>query len=186
MKQPANPTAEDSGALGELYQRHVQAMLGHISAHVANLADAEDVLLEVFLAARQRHALVDLSHGEQLAWLKRVATNKCADLYRLEQRRPVVALESVEHLLQDEGHSSPEVQILHQERLALLYRHLAELPMHQQMVVRLYFAHDLPGREIARLLQKKESTVRMTLTRALNRLRAAYEREQVREGVFYE
>lgn len=186
MKQPANPTADDSSALGELYQHHVQAVLGYISAHVANLADAEDVLLEVFLAARHRHALVGLSHGEQLAWLKRVAANKCVDLYRLAQRRPEVALESAEHLVQNEGHSSPEAQILRQERQAALYRHLAELPMHQQMVVRLYFAHDLPGREIARLLQKKESTVRMTLTRALNRLRAAYEREQAREGASHE
>lgn len=186
MKQPANPSAEDPTALGELYEHHVQAVLGYISHHIANLADAEDVLLEVFLAAQNRDALVGLNHGEQLAWLKRVAANKCVDLYRVARRRPEVALQNmVEDLYQDEL-QSPEAQVLHQERRATLYRHLAELPEHQQMVVRLYFAHDLPGREIALLLQKKESTIRMTLARALNRLRAAYEHEQTREGACHE
>src|SRR5882724_11561531 len=114
-QQPATPPADEPDALGELYQRHVQAMLGYISIHVGNLADAEDVLLEVFLAAQKRRALVGLSQSEQIAWLKRVAVNKCLDLYRLNQRRPEVGLEKAEYLFQDNWQSSPETRILHQE-----------------------------------------------------------------------
>lgn len=166
------PINEDT-ALAELYQRHVYTLLSLIRRSVPTREDAEDVLLEVFTAALERNALAGLSEHEQLAWLRRVAHNKCVDLYRLTHRRPASSLETGIELFEDEE-LAPEQVALRSEEHALLYTHLTKLPEQQQHILRLRFGHGLRCTEIARNLNKSESSVRMLLSRALNRLRGIY------------
>jgi RNA polymerase sigma-70 factor (ECF subfamily) len=170
------PTYDDA-AFAELYQRHVHTLLSFIRRYVTTREDAEDVLLEVFLAAMERKALVDLSEGEQLAWLRRVAHNKCIDVHRRAQRRPAVSLDSALEMLYEDEEQAPEQIALRTEEHALLRGLLLHLPEQQQAVLRLRFAHDLRSPEIARRLNKSEGSVRMLLSRALNHLREIYERE---------
>src|SRR5438034_5977107 len=54
----------------------------YLLQRVSNEQDAEDLLLEVFVAALKDKSLTNLSTAEQLAWLKRVARNKVIDRYR--------------------------------------------------------------------------------------------------------
>lgn len=160
----------EENALAELYQRHATALLAYIRRYVFTREDAEDVLLEVFLAAMERGALADVSSGEQLAWLRRVAHNKCVDLYRRQRRHPMVPLESVAEILYEDESRTPEATTLRREEHALLRRHMARLSPQQQIVLHLRFAENLHSPEIARQLHKSESGVRMLLARALNRL----------------
>lgn len=173
---------DNDTAFAELYQRHVYTLLKTIRRLVSTGEDAEDVLLEVFLAAFERNALAGLSDGEQLAWLQRVAHNKCADVYRRARRRPAVSLETVTEALYDNEEQAPEWIALQSEERARLHAHLAELPEQQQHILRLRFAHDLRCAEIARRLNKSESAIRMRLSRALNLLRQIYERGDQRDG----
>jgi Sigma-70 region 2 len=75
-----------------LYERYGQAIFGYLRLHAHSLEDAEDLLLEVFLAALERDNLSALPPGGQLAWLRRVAHNKLLNLYRQASRHPRVAL----------------------------------------------------------------------------------------------
>jgi DNA-directed RNA polymerase specialized sigma24 family protein len=61
--------------------------------------DAEDGLLDGFLAALERESLRALSKQEQRHWLWRVARNKMVDYYRRTARRPQVPLEEVTETL---------------------------------------------------------------------------------------
>jgi RNA polymerase sigma factor (sigma-70 family) len=140
------------------------------------------VLLEVFMAALERNALAGLSDGEQLAWLRRVAHNKCVDAYRRAQRQPAVSLESLEEIPYEDEEQTPEQVALRSEEQALLRTYLANLPAQQQEVLRLRFAQGLRCTEIARRLNKKEGTVRMLLSRALNLLRGTYEKQEKGDG----
>jgi RNA polymerase sigma factor (sigma-70 family) len=164
----------DDAAFAELYQRHAHALLRFIWSHVRTREDAEDVLLEVFLAAMERDSLAHLNEGEQLAWLRRVAHNKCIDAYRRTQRRPAVPLDSALELLYADEEQAPEQLALRMEEHAHLRALLAQLPEQQQTVLRLHFADNLRGPEIARRLNKSEGSVRKLLSRALNHLREMY------------
>ena len=164
----------DDAAFAELYQRHAHTLLRFIWSHVHTREDAEDVLLEVFLAAMERDALPRLNEAEQLAWLRRVAYNKCIDVYRCGQRRPVVPLDSALDLLYEDEEQAPEQLALRMEEHALLRNFLARLSEQQQTVLRLHFAYNLRGPEIARRLNKSEGSVRKLLSRALNHLREMY------------
>lgn len=173
MQSHTSLSLNDPGA-DELYQRHAYTLLNFIRRYAASPEDAEDVLLEVFIAAFEFDTLTQLSDGEQLAWLRRVARNKCIDVHRRAQRRQAVALESVASLLYEDEERAPEQLALRSEELALLRYHLAHLPRQQQTVVHLRFTAGLRCTEIASILNKSEGAVRMLLSRALNMLRKTY------------
>lgn len=65
-----------------LYERFAEVLLASLCQQVAHRQDAEDLLLEVFLAALQHPELTRLPAERQLAWLQRVARNKVIDHYR--------------------------------------------------------------------------------------------------------
>ena len=167
----------DNTPIAVLYQRHAPTILHSIRRSITSPEDAEDVLLEVFLAALENNALSKLGEGEQLAWLRRVAHNKCIDLYRRAHRRPAVPLDEVTENMYGDDERTPEQMALRCEEHALLHSHLARLPELQQEVLRLRFAAGLRCAEIATTINKSEGAVRMILSRSLNLLRDIYERQ---------
>jgi RNA polymerase sigma factor (sigma-70 family) len=173
---------EDS-TVGDLYQRYWLVLLTAIRQSVSSQEDAEDVLLEVFLAAIEYETLSAMSAQHQEAWLRRVAYNKCMDFHRRAARRPAVPLESYAETLYQNEDLSPEHVALHREELAQLREHFASLPLDQQELLRLRFADDLPCSQIALRLHKGEGAIRMTISRTLNRLRNIYTKK--REGNRY-
>jgi RNA polymerase sigma factor (sigma-70 family) len=174
MQQQTGLPVTNETAFTNLYQRHAITLLSSIRRYTPMREDAEDVLVEVFLAAYEHRALVALSDNEQLAWLRRVAHNKCVDLLRRQQRHPTIALESVAEMLYELDECSPEYVALRAEEHSLLQNHLAALSAQQQTILHLKFGQKLSGVEIARKLNKSESSVSMMLSRTLNHLRKMY------------
>ena len=160
--------------IASLYQRYAPGLLQYIRRHVPSQEDAEDVLLEVFLAALEKPNLTTLSEQEQLAWLRRVAHNKFVDLHRRNIRRSSVPLQDMQYELYDEDDHVPEYVALGHEQHALLRSHLASLSHIQQEVLRLRFSEDLHCSEIAKRLNKSDGAIRTMLSRILNLLRHIY------------
>lgn len=178
MQLPRSVSSSDDTAIVEIYQRHVYTLLSYIRHYAPTREDAEDILLDVFIAAFERNALAGLSESEQLAWLRRVAQNKCVDVYRVSQRRPSLSLETVTDLLYDDADHLPEQIALYSEKLALLRTRLAKLSEQQQQILRLRFGQGLRCTEIAKKLNKSENAIRVTLSRTLNLLRRIYSAEE--------
>src|SRR5216683_876484 len=61
---------------GSLYTCFAATIFTYLSQQVPNEQDAEDLLLEVYLAALKNDSLSTMSAPSQLAWLRRVARNK--------------------------------------------------------------------------------------------------------------
>ncbi|HLG75537.1 MAG TPA: sigma factor [Ktedonobacteraceae bacterium] len=59
MQQRKGPPATSESALAKLYQCYVSILLNYIRRYVSVREDAEDILVEVFLAAHE--------HGDSLA-----------------------------------------------------------------------------------------------------------------------
>jgi len=169
---------EGTSLVALLYQRHASTIFLSVRRHIFSLEDAEDITLEVFLAAlEQEVVLAGLSDPLQLAWLRRVAHNKVVDHYRRSIHRQAVALEAIDEMFDEDETRAPEPVLLRHEEYALLRRRLANLPPQQQEILHLRFASGLRSREIAELLNKREGTVRSMLARSLNFLRSVYERQ---------
>jgi RNA polymerase sigma factor (sigma-70 family) len=157
-----------------LYRQHAPSLFAFLRQHTATREDAEDLLLEVFLSALEQTVLVELTEKQQVAWLWRVARNKAIDKYRRAVHRPVLELEQVMAEISEDETRSPEQSALRQEEFRRLKALLTPLSPVQQHVVWLHFAYDLQSTEIAEVLGKKQSTVRVLLMRALRFLRTAY------------
>ncbi|HET7641187.1 MAG TPA: sigma-70 family RNA polymerase sigma factor [Ktedonobacteraceae bacterium] len=159
-----------------LYERYGQVIFGYLRLHMHSLEDAEDLLLEVFLAALEHDNLSAFSPGEQLAWLRRVAHNKLANVYRRASRSPQVALDAiVETILEEE---SPEQLTLRQEERGQLRAYIKKLPPLQQQILQLRYGDGLRCPEIALLLNKREGAVRKLLSRSIIFLRQVYQQTE--------
>lgn len=163
-----------------LYEHYGQAIFGYLRLHAHSLEDAEDLLLEVFLAALEHDNLSALPSGGQLAWLRRVAHNKLLNLYRQANRHPRVALDSVlDTMLEADG---PEQQALRQEERTQVRTALQKLSPLQQYILQLRYGDGLRCAEIALLLDKREDAVRKLLSRSILALRHVYQLNRQTEG----
>lgn len=157
-----------------LYQHYASGIFAYFYKQTASRDDAEDLLLDVFLAAMERNNLADLKEAEQKAWLWSVARNKAADYYRRKTRHPGVKLQQVEETLYSDEAQEPEQVTLRLEEYANLRATVAQLTELQQDVLQLRFAYGFSCAEIANVLEKKEGAVRMVLSRTLKFLRTIY------------
>jgi RNA polymerase sigma factor (sigma-70 family) len=157
-----------------LYRKYAPGMLTYVRMRVPSPEDAEDLVVEVFLAALENAKFAVLSEKEKQLWLWRVTRNKVIDVYRRAKTRQSVTLDHVAEGLFEDEMFSPEYNTLRQEDYMDLYAHLQSLPPLQQQILRMRFGQDLSCGEIAAMLGKEENVVRVTLSRSLNLLRKTY------------
>ena len=136
---------------------------------------AQDILVDVFVAALEQEGFFAWASQEQQAWLWRVARNKTVDLYRRHTRQHSVPLSLDEELALKQDSGDPEQITLIQEKATQLHRFIERLSPVQQQVLQLRFSADLRCSQIAVTLGKREGTIRSILARTLNQLRRWYE-----------
>ncbi len=177
MRQLNAEGAQDSPG-NTLYLRFASTILTYLSQQVANFQDAEDLLLEVFIAAFKYERLADLPAERQMAWLRRVARNKVIDRYR---HTALLALLPLEQAAEMEDHQlTPEQRVERQEKYTHLSQALRQLSPTQQELIQLRYGEGLSFAEIAGMLARPEGTLRKLLARTLRQLRTHY--DQIERG----
>lgn len=84
-------------AFEQVYAECRGAVERYIRFRIANAADAEDVMQEVFCAAVTGYATLRTSANAR-SWLIGIARNKCADYLRAKYRRSEVPLEDASRI----------------------------------------------------------------------------------------
>jgi RNA polymerase sigma factor (sigma-70 family) len=155
-----------------LYDRFASTILTYLLSQVAHAQDAEDLLLDVFVAALNDTTLATLSPERQLAWLRRVARNKVIDRYRHNALITQFPLEQAS--TKEDSNLTPEQYTEQQENLAILKQALARLSPLQQELLHLRYTQEMRLAEIGTLLDRSEGAVRKLLTRTLRQLHQIY------------
>ena len=152
-------------AFEQALAEHRRAIERYVRFRIANPADAEDVLQEVFAAAMVSIDTLRTPENSK-PWLVGIARNKCMDYLRRKYRRSEVPLEDADRLSVTPHfarfHDSPVLDTL--ERLS---------PQDQQ-ILRLCYWQQIPQQEIARQLGIPLGTVKSRLHHARERFRAAF------------
>lgn len=120
-----------------------------------SVADAEDIYQDVFLRYFQKRPHFE-SEQHRRAWLLRVTLNRARSLFASAWFRTTVPLSECMEFRQ------PEEQKLDEA--------LAQLTQKDRTLLHLFYYEELSTREIAKLLGRRESTVRTQLTRARRKL----------------
>jgi RNA polymerase sigma factor (sigma-70 family) len=178
MMQANRHMAQAEQEIELLYRKYAPGLLTYVRMRITSEEDAEDLVVEVFVAALENAKYAVLSEKAKQLWLWRVTRNKVIDAYRRAKTRQNVTLEHVAQGLFEDEISNPEYAALRQEEYMDLYSHLQSLPPLQQQILRMRFGQDLSCSEIATMLGKQENMVRVTLSRSLNLLRKIYRRRR--------
>src|ERR1700751_4649595 len=101
MQQASSQSSLADSSIGKLYQRYWQTLFTSIRRTISSREDAEDILLEVFLAVAESETFPRMSEAHQEAWLRRVAYNKCMDFHRNKARHATASLEDYTEVLYD-------------------------------------------------------------------------------------
>lgn len=185
MQQTTHAKSRQSSTVSLLYQCHAPALLTHLLINSQSREDAEDLLVDTFVAAQEHEALLStLTDEEQRRWLWRVSRNLLIDLYRRSQTRKGVSLQEVTGLLFDDE-QTPEAIVLRQDEYRQLHATLQCLSAQQQELLRLRFVNGLRCKEIADLMGKGHGAVRVLLSRTLNLLRTIYTKEEASDEKKY-
>jgi RNA polymerase sigma-70 factor (ECF subfamily) len=164
--------AGDPIALAMVYDSYAKDIYRYLYSRVGNVADAEELTAQTFMAVieslpRYRH------RGYFSAWIFQIARNKAIDFFR-KQRWELIDLpydaaytdEVTEQIIKGQAY----------EHLSKLLKNLKE---DEQELIRLRFTAELSYVEIARLLGRKEDSVRKSIHRILERLYSQIEVQNV-------
>jgi RNA polymerase sigma-70 factor, ECF subfamily len=158
----------DPAAFDALYRRYLPGVYRYVLARVGSVPPAEDVTAAVFM-----DALVGLRHyreqGRFTAWLYTIARRRV-----FAHRRQAARLAPLDRADLGVAGESEDV-----ERVALLFRAMAELTDERREALALRFFAGLKVSEVAQAMGKGESAVKMLLHRGLAQLREILSEDDV-------
>jgi len=188
--------AGSQSALGDLYDRYVDAVYAAASRLTSDRHIAEEVVQETFLALWNRAELFDPKIGSLAAWLHTIARNRTVDRLRAAGRRPnLIPLSSAAGEDEQAGAAldrlvaagtviggasvgtGPEGELAATELRQVLRDALADLPDVERTAIVLAYREELTQTEIAERLGWPLGTVKTRTRRALLRLRGALAEE---------
>lgn len=132
-------------------------------------SDAEDVVQETIIKyIEKKPSLKDYEHTK--AWLITVAKNKCRDMLRYKQRHSHIDIDNMREV----PVHSPEIGILET---------LMTLPEKFRIVLMLYYVEEYKIDEIAKIVGKTPSAIKMRLQKGRKLLKEKYKKEVLTDDV---
>jgi RNA polymerase sigma-70 factor (ECF subfamily) len=165
----ARLSRREPAALEELIAQHQPRVLRLASRLMNwNVADAQDVTQDVFLAA-WRHAGRFRGDASLSTWLLRITVNVC----RSRRRRAVLGLRwlRLQKVQPQETSAAADAPAIDDDTAALVRRAVDRLRAGEREVVVMYYLEQLPSRQIAEALSISPAAVDVRLHRARTKLR---------------
>ena len=130
---------------------------------LGNASDAEDVIQETMIKYLQKAPKFENAEHEK-AWLIKVSTNHCKDVLRFRRKYQMVDIEQVKEFVKDESDRE-------------IIDALMTLPEKYKVVLLLHYVEGYSTKEIAEMIDKTTSAVKMRLQKGRILLKEAYGKE---------
>lgn len=167
-------------ALAALYDRHAATLLALGKRILGSLADAEEILQEVFLHVWNNAHRYDSGRSSVSTWLVLITRSRSID--RLRSRKVVERTHETSARESPLEHASPEgvENVFAHERRERVRRVMESLPDEQRQVLEMAFYEGLSQSEIAAKADLPLGTVKTRTLLAMKKLRNAL-RDEVRQ-----
>jgi len=158
-----NSSARPAGDIEEAVRSYGDALYRLCLIMLKNESDAEDAVQDTFIKYMQKAPLFkDASHEK--AWLMTVAANKCRDMLRFKARHPQVSIDAIAETAEQKSSSG-------------IMDALMTLPEKFRLVLMLYYVEEYRVEDIARIIRRTPSAVKMRLQKGRKLLEEAYRKE---------
>lgn len=154
----------------ELYNQYFPKVFAYVYGRVQDKEVSLDIVSDVFEKAyiKKKSLRSADSFG---SWLFTIARNEVSSHWRKEKPAVKAAQEAAWEKEIHHQPRGPEDTLIHKERLTALAALVKNLPKREQEIIALKFDAELTNREIANVLSTSEVNVRVTIFRALRKLR---------------
>ena len=129
--------------------------------YMKSKAETDDMVQEVFIKILYKNPSFESSEHEK-AWIIVVAANTCKNQLKNWFRKVI----NIDNIVEEELISHNYKSLIDDVR---------QLPFKYRIIVYLYYYMGYSSKEIAKILNKKESTIRSLLLRARNKLKKEME-----------
>ncbi len=164
-------------AFVEAYRSYYPRIFAYVYSRIGNVEISKDLVAEVFEKAYVKGHTVR-EPAAYVTWLFTVANRVVVGNYRRLVRESR-GMDNIKESLQLSDHrSDPEATALRHEEASNLMRHVRRLPLRGQDLLALKFDGELSYAEIGCVLQMSIVNVRVSIFRALKRLRMMFEDEE--------
>lgn len=141
-------------------------------SYMKNRYDAEDIVQDVLIRYMQS-AKVFQGEEHMKAWLLRVASNLCKDRLKSASYQREVAIPEGYDIEAPTDDIQEESQVM---------KSVMALPEKYRSVIHLYYFEEYSTKEIAEILEKKETTIRSLLKRGREKLANMISQENKMKG----
>ena len=163
----------------ELYDEYFDRVNRYLRCRVHSSWDADDLTTSVFLKALEKFDQYS-RRSPFASWIFRIAHNTFIDFVRKVREYPTEAEELL--FIEADDEYQPELRVLSKEEMTLLRTRLNMLSQDQRDVLTLRFFADLKISQVAEVLGKSESSVKMISHRGIKVLQSFYEEGDRHEG----
>jgi RNA polymerase sigma-70 factor (ECF subfamily) len=161
---------EKREAFKKIYDEH-HRLVYHIAFHyLQNVEEAEEITQDVFVQIYQSAAKFE-GKSSLKTWIYRISINKSLDFIKFKNSKKRWFIFG--HKSQNElelaavaSHEQPDTDLLHQEKTAILYAVINELPANQKTAFILSKIDGLTHPEISEIMQLTRSSIEALLFRA--------------------
>jgi RNA polymerase sigma-70 factor (ECF subfamily) len=160
--------AGDEAAMQSLIETHGGMLAGMIGRLTGWHADRDDILQDVLLKVWQ-NAGEYKGVGALEGWLRSIAVNRCRNYFRSINsiKRLIKRFVSLGVAVSVDSEDLAETEDAKKQLQAALQR----LPQADRTVLVLFYLEEMPGEEIARMLNIKQETLHVRLHRARKKLK---------------
>ena len=162
----------DSQALAEVYRRHGSRVIAVANAVLRDREAAEDVCHDVFVRLSRQPQRFESGRGSLLTYLVVVAHGRALDRLRSErarERREEQEARFAPSTTEDAGEQAVASSLATQ-----IWAAVSALPAHEAEALRLAYFGGSTYREVARILDVAEGTVKSRIRSGMRRLRAVF------------
>ena len=173
LKTPSQRDYDDT--FTKAYETYYTKVFAFVYSRVPDVESARDVVSSVFERAYRKGGGVR-DQGAYAGWLFMIAKNQIAAHYRQAKRNYAGIERAGGELRFVDGPLDPEGAVLRDERVGLLLDQMRTLAQRDQELLSLKFDAELTNAEIGQVVGMSALNVRVSIFRALRRLKEKMER----------
>ena len=166
--KPVSERPRPSSEIAMLYEQHGRMVYNVCLRVLSNPSAAEDATQAVFLLLMRKTGSLQ-QHPQLAGWLQRTAELVAREGRRADLRRQKREQEAVK-MAQDLNSTTPELDSAWSEIRPRLDRAIAELPDRYRSPLVMVYLEGQEQKEVARVLNLHEGTLRWRLSHAVERL----------------
>lgn len=171
-------------AFEALYRKYYKLVLFIANRECANESDAQDVLQETFIEIRK--SIPRLKNPQYFRlWLYRVVNSKCKDLFRSRKFSYVDSdNDYIQNSIREERRDAiPEMQMKFTSDQDVMMALIDELPHRQRIVLMMFYLEQCSIKEIAKVLEIPEGTVKSRISTAKATLKEKIQKYEKQEHI---